>query len=98
MIFFIGAPPLGTAAFDCPYRLSLMEPLAALSQPIVVFWPQERAGFVPTAPKVQENLQRPIFTGVHIGDDLPVFRGLPNFLGRCFSRRADSWRKLSGRL
>jgi hypothetical protein len=56
MIFFIGTPPLGTPAFDYPYRLSLMEPLAALSQPVVFFWPQEKAGFVPTTPKVQENL------------------------------------------
>jgi hypothetical protein len=75
-----------------------MEPLAVLSQPVVVFWPQEKAGFVPTAPKAQENLQRPIFTRVRLDGEAPQFWDLPNFLGGSFSRRVGSWRELIGRL
>jgi hypothetical protein len=69
-----------------------------MSQLLAVFCPQEKAGLVPAVQRAEKNLEEPINVGLYSADAIPMFLGLPNFLGEHFFRSGDSYRRLSERL
>jgi hypothetical protein len=74
-----------------------MYSVTAMTQLIVVFCPQEKAGFVPRLWRAEKNLEEPINVGIYSADAMPMLLGLPNFLSERFFRDRGSERRLIGR-